>query len=128
MKYLKELRKLNLIIGKYAVFGSGTLAIKGLRDNRDLDLIVKDDLWDELIKKYQVNSVGAIKIGNIEIWKEVGVGPQCDLTGFIFRAEMIEGLPYVNLTDLMGWKKLKGREKDIQDVKLIEDFLNQHNN
>ena len=126
MNYLDELKKLNLPLGEYAVFGSGVLAIRGLRENRDLDIIVSDKLWNELIRKHSVSQRGAIEIGNIEIWNEKGVKPLCDITGFIVRADIIGGIPYVCLEDLRDWKIKKGREKDLEDVRLIDDFLNQH--
>ena len=43
-KQLAELKKLNLPNDKYAVFGSGPLAIYGIRDSEDIDIIVKSEL------------------------------------------------------------------------------------
>lgn len=51
-KQLAELKKLNLPKDKYAIFGSGPLAINGIRDSDDIDIIVKSEVWDELAKKY----------------------------------------------------------------------------
>ena len=51
MKHLAVLKKINLSVGQYAVFGSGPLAVRGIRPANDLDLIVKDELWRELNKK-----------------------------------------------------------------------------
>jgi len=45
---LEKLRKLNLPLGKYAIFGSGILAIKNIRETSDLDIIAKKDLFDQL--------------------------------------------------------------------------------
>ncbi|MBI1999232.1 MAG: hypothetical protein HYS74_01080 [Parcubacteria group bacterium] len=52
MKYLDELKKLRLHCGEYAVFGSGPLAIRGLVENTDIDLVVSGDLWGKLNKEY----------------------------------------------------------------------------
>ncbi len=44
MKYLDELKRLDLPLDKYAIFGSRVLAVKGIRENRDLDILVKTGL------------------------------------------------------------------------------------
>jgi hypothetical protein len=49
---LEELKKLNFPKDKYAVFGSGPLAIRNIRETFDLDVIVKQDLFNELWDKY----------------------------------------------------------------------------
>ncbi len=54
MKCLDEVKKLNLPRKKFALFGSAPLAIRGIRENKDIDLIVKKEVWNTLIKKYPV--------------------------------------------------------------------------
>jgi len=39
LKELEELKKLNIPADSYAVFGSGPLAIRGIREARDIELI-----------------------------------------------------------------------------------------
>lgn len=71
--YLDELRSLNLPEGKFAIFGSGPIAVRGIRESEDLDIIVKQDLWDFLAEKYPVSlsaNPTCLKIGNIEIFKD----------------------------------------------------------
>ena len=59
--YLGEVKKLNLPKGKYAIFGSGPLAIRNIRDTHDLDVIVKNDIYKDrllrqkLMEKYQTD-------------------------------------------------------------------------
>ena len=48
MKYLDELAKLGLPKYQFAIFGSGPMGIRGLRECDDLDIIVKPDLWNKL--------------------------------------------------------------------------------
>ncbi|MEK6816274.1 MAG: hypothetical protein AABY09_01560 [Nanoarchaeota archaeon] len=54
MNHLKELKNLKLPKDKFAVFGSGSMAIRGLRENKDIDIIVKEGLWKKLSVKYEV--------------------------------------------------------------------------
>ena len=46
---LKKVKELNLPQNQYAIFGSGPLAIRGIRDSNDIDLIVKKKLWNKLM-------------------------------------------------------------------------------
>ena len=71
LKFLEELKKLNFAKDKFAVFGSGCLAVRNLRENNDIDLIVKDDLWEELAKQFPVEEKRLIRLGEIEVWKNL---------------------------------------------------------
>jgi hypothetical protein len=122
-KQLSLLKTLNLPKGKYAIFGSGPMAIRGIRDAEDIDLIVTEDLWKKLCKKYDVEeNAKNIAISDIEIykdWKPVFEG----MGKVISDSETIQGYPFVKLKYVIEWKKKFGREKDKEDVKRIEAFL-----
>lgn len=136
MKYLNELKKLNLPKGKYAVFGSGPLAIRGLRENKDIDIMVKSGLWKELKKKYpdrikktKDNKAESIHLGNIEIleinyqdWSSFIDDPN----KLIDQAEIIQGFPFVKLDHLLECKKIMNREKDWKDIELINNYLSKN--
>lgn len=64
-----ELKKLNISMGEYAVFGSGPLWIRGIRESND------------------------------------------------------EDIPFVSLEAVIQWKKRMGREKDMRDLALIDEYL-----
>lgn len=48
-----ELNKLKLPNGKFAIFGGAVLSIRNIRKTNNLDIIVKNDLWNNLSKKYK---------------------------------------------------------------------------
>ncbi|MCD6226492.1 MAG: hypothetical protein J7J93_01720 [Candidatus Aenigmarchaeota archaeon] len=121
MKYLDEVRKLNLPKDKFAIAGSGPLAIRKLRENNDIDILVKSDLWKKLSKKYKVNNNNSIKIGNIEIFRK-SIPDISDVDEIINDAEIIEGIPFVRLETIFKLKKLRNRKKDQKDIKLIEKY------
>jgi len=121
-KLLEELKKLNLPNDRYAIYGSGPLAIRGLKEIYDLDVIVTDELYQELTKKYPEKEKGKIVIGDIEIfplWNFLLSNPQEVLE----RAETIQGFRFIRLEDLINWKKKMARKKDFEDIKLIEEYL-----
>ena len=127
MKHLDELKKLNLPRDKFAVFGSGPLAIRGLRDNDDIDIIVKTDIFEDLAEKYPFKNdkKNSIKIGNIEIFKD-WLPWFNDPNHLVDCADKIKGIRFVKLEYVMQWKKAMNREKDRKDIRLIEDYLKSH--
>ena len=129
---LNKLKAFNLPPEKYVVVGSGALGVRGLRASKDLDIIVTKDLWDELAKinpvtknEWEINTIVLDK--NIEALdpaqslfgnsKEIPIGE-------IFReADVIDGIKYINLKHLKEFKREFGREKDLKDIELIDNYL-----
>jgi len=126
--FLKQLQKLDLPSSQYAIYGSGVLAIRDIRKNRDLDIVVTDSLYKKLREKYPEVKEGNIKISDeIEVWsgKESRIDNPEQV---IARAETIKGLKYITLDDLIVWKKKMSRPKDLKDIKLIMNYLGTHKN
>ncbi|OIO19848.1 MAG: hypothetical protein COY69_00565 [Candidatus Magasanikbacteria bacterium CG_4_10_14_0_8_um_filter_32_14] len=122
-KLLEELKKLNLSIDKFAIFGSGPLAVRKIREASDIDIVVLSDLYNKFAKDYQINDYnGNITIGNIEICKSCEPLTET-IEKLIETADVIDGFPFVSLEYILQFKKILNREKDKRDVKLIEDYL-----
>lgn len=127
-KFLQKLKELNLPKGKFAIFGSGPMCVRGLRETGDLDVIVSEDIFNEfknrpdfkLEKKKSGNEY--LEKDNIEFYRNWHPG-EWDINKLIQQAEIIDGFPFVRLEEVLKWKKLKGRDKDIKDIKLIEEYL-----
>lgn len=126
----KKVKGLNLPIGKYALFGSAPLGIRDLKNCHDVDIIVSEDLWNEYKNKPEwelkemPNEFKDVYLcnGDIELWKNWR--PESwDIESLIKNAEIIEGLPFVKLEEMIRWKKMNGREKDLKDVGVAEDYI-----
>lgn len=125
-KLLEELKQLNLPNNKFAIFGSGPMIVRGMRETNDIDIVVSKDLWDKFSNSYQINKKGNVVIGNIEVCHS------CEPLGekvekLISTADIIDGLPFVRLDYILQFKKILNREKDQSDVLLIENYLNKNN-
>ncbi|PJC22723.1 hypothetical protein CO059_01865 [candidate division WWE3 bacterium CG_4_9_14_0_2_um_filter_48_10] len=126
-KLLEKLKKLNLPKDKFAIFCSGPLGVRGIRPVNDLDIIVTRDLWRELAKEYPTEKLslptGQLRINfkGIEIFEKPAFG--FDAEKLIKEADVIDGFRFVRLKDTVAWKKKMGREKDLEDIKLIGDYL-----
>ncbi|MEK7507587.1 MAG: phospholipase D-like domain-containing protein [Patescibacteria group bacterium] len=128
-KLFEKVRALNLPAGEYALFGSAPLGIRRLKECNDVDAIVSSSLFDSLRYapgwevKSTVDCREYLKFGDdIEFWKDWHPG-LWDIPALIRDAEIIDGLPFVKLHRVLEWKKIFGREKDIADVILIEQYL-----
>ena len=123
----QKVKDLNLPFGKYALFGSAPMGVRGLKECHDIDIIVTEDLWNEFkIKNWEEKTAPSgsqyLCKGEIELWKDWRPG-EWDILELIAEAEIIDDLPFVKLERVMEWKKISAREKDLIDVKTIEDFL-----
>jgi hypothetical protein len=123
-KFLQELKKWELPADKYVIYGSGPLAVRGIREMNDMDVIVKDDLYQELKEKLGEKEEGKIIIhnGEIEIYPTWNALAE-DADGMIDRAEIIQGFKFATLEDIMNWKRSMGRSKDKEDIESIKEFL-----
>lgn len=129
-----DLKKLDLPAGHYAITGSGPLGIRNLRAIGDIDIIVSSELWDSLAAKFGiVDEDGLLKIsfpgGNVEAFGERSFDSEENehdaptIPERIANAEMIEGLPFESLEYIIYFKRKMGREKDLNDIILIESSL-----
>ncbi len=125
------------------IMGSGPMAVHGIRENGDLDVLVSNEIWKKLIKvedggvgytpsryKRENSATEVIKIGNVEIVN--------NFLGFNFedfqeRTEEIGGYRYANLELVKDYKSreeteglIGARPKDRRDIEKIEKHQNQN--
>ena len=126
---LAQLDKLDLPSDQYAITSSGALAVRKIREAHDLDIIVTDKLWNEFVQKYPVKKgqdCDNIFIGDIQIMGNFYIKPEEDkypVNEQIDTADIIEGKRYVNLNIIKFYKQQWGRPKDLQDIKMIDNYL-----
>lgn len=121
---LEALKGLDLPEGQYLIWGSGPLAIRGLREGRDVDLVVTEKYWRQLIQKHPVEGEkkNRIDLGNVEIWSDL-MNLTDIIDEMIANCDWFEGQPFMKLSYVVRWKKWLGREKDLRDVKVIKEYL-----
>ena len=127
---IDEVNVLQLPIGKYAVISGGSLSVRGIREHGDVDVVVTADLyeqlkndgsWEEVEKR--PGSFGLQK-GNYEVLPDFTNAIGCALTveEVIENADVIEGVPFMSLDDVVKLKEAMGREKDMRDLELIREY------
>jgi hypothetical protein len=133
MKLIALIKTIDLPVGQYALFGGACLAIRNIRNLNDLDIFITDKLYDKLCadgwheistekrKPYLITKIRGIDIQAFKIWE--GVGWQPDIRAYIDNPEVVQGIPFMPLTELYKWKQETRRPKDLKDLKLIDSFL-----
>lgn len=126
----EKVKELNLPFGKYVVVGSGILDALKIRPASDIDITVTKDLHEKLKKDSTWRKEK--HYGKIFLQKDIfTIIPQLDWEDYkttseeaINSAQIIEGIPFMNLEELLKFKKALNREKDMKDIKLLEEMLN----
>ena len=129
MNVIAEVKKLDLPLGQYVVIGSGIMAQLGLREANDVDIAVTPALYATLRASGQWEEEE--RYGKIFLKQgAVEINPQLDWEGYATTAEeaiasatIIDGVPFMNLTELLKFKRALGRAKDLPDIVLIEEYL-----
>jgi hypothetical protein len=135
MNIFDKVRKLKLPIGKYVVVG-GVMEAHGIRPARDIDIVVAKDLFDELSKnkwsecrvypKYYYGIKKILKKEGLDVISHYSFEDKyyCPLEELVKNADIINGIPFAPIAELLKWKKTALREKDKKDIILIENYLN----
>ncbi len=132
MDILKKLKELNLPFGEYVVVDSGALAARGLREANDVDIVVTRKLFSVLRAsgKYQeVEKHGMVFLQS----SDVEIIPQLDWDDYlttveeaIKTADIINGFPFLNISETIKFKTALGREKDFKDIEILQKFLSEN--
>ena len=119
---ISKVKALNLPENSYVVFGSCPMAVLGLREAKDIDLVVSPQVF------------GFLKAAGWEVVKKGGKdnrlawdvyeahGEWNYLQTLLSSATMVDGVPFASLAELRKWKQGRGREKDLADIKLIDEY------
>ncbi len=121
---------LSLDRADFVIFGSAPLLAHGLRRRiHDVDVVARGDTWR------RVRECGIPTRGNINgapiasFWDgriQFSSGWISDIWStdtIINNAELIEGLPFARLTDVLAYKQTLCRDKDAPDIDAIIELL-----
>lgn len=137
LDHLKAVKSLELPEGTYIVVGGSCLDVKDIRKSDDIDMVVTPETFELLrARGWQVDTAFKEKWGRerltqgpFEIYTELsleGLGGFASSYEVIDKAEFIEGVPFMTLSELVFFKQVNGRQKDLDDIVLIENYLHTH--
>jgi hypothetical protein len=124
-------KKLDLPPEQYLIFAGGSLATHGIRETGDVDMVVTPELFASLkesgVWKHSTrweDNIEFLARGDVEIaskleWDEYPV----TLVEAKSREDIIDGIPFMSLKDIIQFKQAYGRKKDQRDIMLIKEYL-----
>ena len=123
---IAKVKARNFPESSYVVFGSAPLAIAGLREANDIDLLVSEQLfkelkrqgWKELDKGASDRPLVHELFEAHKNWDFSFYSPT--LEQLLERAKVIDGIPFASLDEVRKWKIASERLKDLVDIKLID--------
>jgi hypothetical protein len=130
MSLISKIKSLNFPPDQYVVIGSGILDALGIRPSVDIDIAVLPELHKRLKESGEWKE--KIKYDKIFLEKDIiEIGPDLPWEYYstttkeaIASAQIIEGIPFMNLNELIKFKQALGREKDLKDIETIKKYLN----
>lgn len=133
-----EFTRLGLSPENSVIIGSGILDALNIRTSVDVDVVLDSESYERLNKNSRFISGESyghpiLSDGTFEIRMSWGVlGREYTLSDFIPETVVIDGVRYISLEFLLRVKKSwlqdpDVRQKDIDDVKLIETYLAKEN-
>ena len=138
MNILERVKELNLPLGEYILICGGVLDMYGIRKAGDVDVVGTKKLFKELKRRgwKRVWFFRGALLGRKMIRKPDGTAEALNNLRYgnyykkaeemIAMAEMVNGIPCMPLAEIATYKKEFTREKDIRDIKLIEEYLKTH--
>jgi hypothetical protein len=122
---ISKVKSLGFLAGSYIVFGSAPLAIAGLREANDIDLLVSNELfenlksrgWKELDKGGNDKPLVHDVFEAHNSWNFSSYSPT--LEQLLKSSDVIDGIPFASIEEVRKWKLSSGRPKDLADIKLI---------
>lgn len=133
--FSERVKDLGLPLDQLIVIGSGILNQLGIRQSADIDVatnrealeeIARSDDWARKLDKNQRQYLVKCD-GSVEIWDGWEIdGRVVEYDELLDHAVEYDGVKFVNLDFLRRWKNWRGREKDIQDMRLIDEWREKH--
>ena len=119
VEYLQELDKLGLDKSRYCIIAGGVMLLHGLKDStEDIDIKVQPDYFEELKSRFTFTKSPKPYPDLYVLSDTVEVAAREFDT-----VEIVDGYPTEPLTEVLAWMKEHKRPKDLEKIKIIENYL-----
>lgn len=127
---VRELIAMSLDADQFVVFGSAPLLAHGLRAQvRDLDIVARGAVMQWAQER---GTLGVGTHSGDPVWQHLGgriqfstgwISDRWDVGELIENAEVIDGLRFACLRDVLSYKQELRRPKDLVDIRAIQTHL-----
>jgi len=129
---ISRVKILDLPKNSYVVFGSGLMAVLGIREAKDIDLFVSQKIYKNLENKgwkkiYKGPNDSPLFYDVFEVhdnWNFSSYNPS--LEDLLTRAVVVEDVLFASIHDVRQWKNASYLPKHMNDIKLIDRYMNKN--
>lgn len=127
MDLFSKIKQLNLDAADYVVVGGGVLVALGLvQQYDDIDIAVSPHLYAKLKAngwpEYVVGDKSLLRKDVFDVGISFGAWTIVDLQQ---DALVIRGVPFINPSKLLAWKRAAARPKDLPHIRLLKRFISE---
>ena len=124
LRCMDTLKELNLPKEEFVIYGSAPMVLRGLKEkNNDLDVLVKDSVWENLSVKYPNNINGDyIDINGVSFTSN-DMNLLGNVDEAIKKSDVIDGFHILSLAETKRWKEKVGGENHLKDAEVIGNYL-----
>lgn len=125
---LEVVKALELPADNYLVYSGAVLAACGIRKADDVDILVSEEFFEKLKEMQEWKSSrrrgtkflrrGVIEIASRIQWDDYEI----TLQGALQNKNVIDGVPFMSLKDVVQFKRALDRPKDQEDIELINAY------
>ena len=126
---IRQVLNLGLPAEDFALAGSAPLLAHGMRaELGDVDVVARGRAWQtaqtlgKTVRARSGGKVVRISGGRIEIFDN-WFPPELPVDALIRDADVIDGIRFVSLRDTLVWKRYLNRDKDKEDIRLLEAYF-----
>jgi 2-phosphoglycerate kinase len=126
---IEKVKALNLPKDSYCVFGSCPMAVAGIREANDIDLLVSKEVlaelrqrgWKEVYKAADDVPVASDVFEAHDHWNFSSYSPTLEY--LLSTATVVDSVPFASLEEVKKWKTASDKPKHQEDVRLIDEYL-----
>ena len=129
-----QIQRLSLNSTEFIIMGSGILQALSIRNSNDIDLVVPINIFEKLKKHPSLklkcrDNYDSLYGEDIEIFTNWTISGESQVFNEIIKdSVIINGLRYASLELTQTIKQADARPKDLQDVRLIKEYLRKQSN
>ena len=114
------MKKIDFDINSYWVIAGTAMVLQGIRSNtKDIDIACTTKMFCSLETKGYSVTKNFLGYRKISLEEDIKIFENWDVLGI----DYIEGIPTANIESIREMKMQMGREKDLEDVKFIDDMF-----
>lgn len=129
---IQQVKSLSLPADEYVVYGSCPMAIAGIREASDVDMYVTPRVYQQLvsqgwkiINKGPGDTPATMEVFEVhDNWDFSPYSPS--LAHLQTTATIVDEVPFASLEEVRKWKAESGGLKNLEDVRLIDNYLKEN--